>query len=206
MPIHELTKCVTEIPNCCSDLIKDQSSVKSHQCFVAPPCRCGCASELAASAPLRETTGREAIEFQTGCPTLTLNGSTLCGMMDSLYRTVSGVVPCWRLRHDPKADFSGRAGTTPKTTRWAATQPGPIRGQCPLRRRSPRCSWRCPLRRPAWGIRSAVPRRRSAEATPLECRGKASTLWPEVRQTLEEEQEGGWRRKPEEEQAGREGG
>jgi hypothetical protein len=59
------------------------------------------------------------IEFQTGRPALALNvlalfGPTLCGPMDFSCRAVSGVVPDWRPRPGPMADFSGRAGTTPR--------------------------------------------------------------------------------------------
>jgi hypothetical protein len=43
--------------------------------------------------------------------------------MDPSCQAVSGVMPDWRPRHDPMADFSGRDGTMPKTARWAA--PGP---------------------------------------------------------------------------------
>jgi hypothetical protein len=45
-------------------------------------------------------------------------------MMDSSCRAVSGVVPDWRPRHGPMADFSGRPGPTPKTARWAGARPG----------------------------------------------------------------------------------
>jgi hypothetical protein len=53
-----------------------------------------------------------------------LSGPTLSGPMDYSCRAVSGVVPNWRPRHGPKACFSGRASTTPKTARWAGARPG----------------------------------------------------------------------------------
>jgi hypothetical protein len=64
-------------------------------------------------------------------PPLALNGPTLsdptlCSPMDFSCRAVSGVVPDWRPRHGPMADFSGRAGTAPKTAQWAASWPGTI--------------------------------------------------------------------------------
>jgi hypothetical protein len=53
-------------------------------------------------------------------------GPALCGPMAFSCRAVPGVVPNWRPRHGPMADFSGRAGTTPRTARWAATRHGTI--------------------------------------------------------------------------------
>jgi hypothetical protein len=50
-------------------------------------------------------------------------GPTLCGPMAFSCRAVSAVVPGWRPRHDPMADFSGGAGLTLKTTRWAGARP-----------------------------------------------------------------------------------
>jgi hypothetical protein len=49
---------------------------------------------------------------------------TLCDLMAFSCRVVSGVVPGWRPRHGPMADFSGRAGPTLKTARWAGARPG----------------------------------------------------------------------------------
>jgi hypothetical protein len=53
-------------------------------------------------------------------------GPALCGPMAFSCRAVSGVMPNWRPRHGPMANFSGRAGTTPRTARWAATRHGTI--------------------------------------------------------------------------------
>jgi hypothetical protein len=55
-------------------------------------------------------------------------GPALCGPMAFSCRAVSGVVPNWRPRHGPMADFSGRASMTPRTVRLAATRYGTIVG------------------------------------------------------------------------------
>jgi hypothetical protein len=70
------------------------------------------------------------IQFQTGRPTLALNGPalnglTLCGPMDSSCRVVSGIMPDWRPRPGPMADFSSWAGMVPRTARCAAIKSPP---------------------------------------------------------------------------------
>jgi hypothetical protein len=73
------------------------------------------------------------IVFQTGRPARARSGPArcspaLCSPKPFSCRAVLGVGPNWRPRHGPMANFSGRAGTTPRTARWAVTRPGTIAG------------------------------------------------------------------------------
>jgi hypothetical protein len=73
------------------------------------------------------------IVFQTGHPARARCSPArcspaLCSPKPFSCRAVLGVGPNWRPRHGPMANFSGRAGTTPRTARWAVTRPGTIAG------------------------------------------------------------------------------